>query len=403
MAYTALVSLGPAIGVGITSVKLYECGNSCTSCTPITNYTNVAVSSFNPTLLVTGITTGSTCIKAEPIGACSGTTQCIVVSGIPAPTPTPSPSATTPGATPTPTPSSTPGPTATVTIPGATPAPTATATTPAATPTPSATALPGCGSTVTGTYAPSGYTLQTVSLDLSGAINGATISVQYTASNRPNRFNIYGGGSLVVSSLWAGSDTDYQGPWTGNPIDEDGSGYITFVYNSSLSYQLKVDVGGANPSNILEDSWSVTFSCGSPAATPTPTPTSTPSYYDIDLVLSASPSDSNGYFTVYQSSDNITFEESVTLTSTGNDYVTQSFNGTPGYYYYLKVTKPGGTTPDLNLYTQVNNTDFNPGPINGAWCQNNSRLLESDVFQLPSSIQNRASITFFGGIGEGCL
>jgi hypothetical protein len=142
-----------------------------------------------------------------------------------------------------------------------------------------------------------------------------------------------------------------------------------------------------------------------PDATPNPTntPSATPNFYNVNLILSASPSDDNGYFTVYQSSDNITFEESVTLTSSGNDYVTQSFNGTPGYYYYLKITKPGGTVPDLNLYTQVSSTDFSPGPINGAWCLNNSRLLESDVFQLPNPIQNRASITFFGGIGEGCI
>ena len=139
MAYTALVGLGSQIGVGITSVKLYQCGNNCTSCTPITNYTNVAVSSFNsPGLSVTGITDGTTCIKAEPVGVCSGSTQCIIISGIPGPTPSP----TVP--LPTPTASSTaPAPTASTTAPAPTasataPAPTASATAPAPTPTPSA-------------------------------------------------------------------------------------------------------------------------------------------------------------------------------------------------------------------------------------------------------------------------
>lgn len=156
---------------------------------------------------------------------------------------------------------------------------------PTPTPSPTATTLPGCNSTVSRTYSSSGSTIQSVNLDFSGAANGSEISVQYTANDRPNRFNIYGGGSFVTSSLWAGSDTDYEGPWSGNQIDTDGSGYFSFIYNSSLSYELRVDVGGANPSNIIDDSWSVTFSClgvpsatASPTATPTPSPTTPPLY-----------------------------------------------------------------------------------------------------------------------------
>ena len=278
MAYTALVGLGSQIGVGITSVKLYQCGTNCTSCTSITNYTNVAVSSFNsPGLLVTGITDGSTCIKAEPVGVCSGSTQCIIVSGIPGPTPSPTVPPATPGTTPAATPAPTPAPTATVTTPGATPAPTATATVPAATPTPTATALPGCGSTVTGTYNLSGFTTQTVNLNFSGAVNGGLITVHYTANSRPDRFSIKKNGlSIVANSGWVGSDSNYSGPWDLNGIeDADGDGYMTFTYDNSATYQLLVDVGNANPSNILDDSWSVTFNC---APGPTPTPTTPPLY-----------------------------------------------------------------------------------------------------------------------------
>jgi hypothetical protein len=278
MAYTALVGLGSQIGVGITSVKLYQCGTNCTSCTSITNYTNVAVSSFNsPGLLVTGITDGSTCIKAEPVGVCSGSTQCIIVSGIPGPTPSPTVPPATPAATqaatPLPTAGTTPLPTPTATTPG----PTATVTVPAATPTPTATALPGCGSTVTGTYNLSGFTTQTVNLNFSGAVNGGLITVHYTANSRPDRFSIKKNGlSIVANSGWVGSDSNYSGPWDLNGIeDADGDGYMTFTYDNSATYQLLVDVGNANPSNILDDSWSVTFSC---APGPTPTPTTPPLY-----------------------------------------------------------------------------------------------------------------------------
>jgi hypothetical protein len=272
MAYIASVSLGSTIGLGITSVKLYECTGNNTGCTALTNYGNVAVSLFNPTYTITGITDSKTWLKVEPVGACSGTTQNIQVTGFPGPTATPAPTATAgPTATPSPTPTATAGsgPTAT---PTNTPTPTSTST-PTPTPTPSATALPGCSSTISNTYAPSGSTIQTQQLDLSAASNGDIITISYTANDRPNRFNIYGNGSYVTSSLWAGSDPDmgttYTGPWTGNPIDSDGTGSFTFTYVAGTSYELRVDVGNANPnaspSPNPSDAWSVTIGCSSPS------------------------------------------------------------------------------------------------------------------------------------------
>ena len=393
MAYTALVGLGSQIGVGITSVKLYQCGNNCTSCTPITNYTNVAVSSFNsPGLSVTGITDGTTCIKAEPVGVCSGSTQCIIISGIPGPTPSP----TVP--LPTPTASSTaPAPTASTTAP----APTASATAPAPTPTPSATALPGCGSTVTGTYNLSGFTTQTVNLNFSGAINGGLITVHYTANSRPDRFTIKKNGlSIVANSGWVGSDSNYSGPWDLNGIeDADGDGYMTFTYDNSATYQLLVDVGNANPSNILDDSWSVTFSCG----TPTPTPTATPNYYNVKVKL-VGMMGTQGNLTVYQSSDSITFTSSVTITTTDNDVAQQFFNGTPGYYYYFIVARTSGNSNRLNWYTEVSPSDFSPGSIEGAGCTSlNGATLQSDTFQLPNPVQSVSEVLFYGDISDGCL
>ena len=137
--------------------------------------------------------------------------------------------------------------------------------TPTATPTP-----PGCGSTVSGSYEPTSFTTQTTNLDFSGAINGNDISVHYTANSRPDRFTIKKNGlTIVANSGWVGSDYNYSGPWDLDGIqDTDGDGYMTFTYDSSASYQLLVDVGPANPSNPLSDSWTVTFSC---LGAPTPT------------------------------------------------------------------------------------------------------------------------------------
>lgn len=164
-------------------------------------------------------------------------------------------------ATPTPTPTATPTPT-----PTATP-----------TPTPTPTLCPnGCGSTISDTYLPTTNTVQTHCMNLSSATNGSTISIQYTAYDRPNRFNIYDdSNNLVVSSQWVGADNTYAGPWggAGSLADADGSGYMTFTYNSSKTYSLKVDVGPSNPNAEPpnpSDGWSVTVSC---LSAPTPTPT----------------------------------------------------------------------------------------------------------------------------------
>lgn len=109
MSFSSVVNLG-TVSTTITSVKLLECTNSsCTSGVTITNYDNVLVSSFPIT--VTGITDGTTHIKVEALGTCSGTSQCLEITGLLTPTPTPTATLTpTPTATftPTPTPTNTP-------------------------------------------------------------------------------------------------------------------------------------------------------------------------------------------------------------------------------------------------------------------------------------------------------
>lgn len=143
---------------------------------------------------------------------------------------------------------------------------------------------------------------------------------------------------------------------------------------------------------------------GLPPPTPTPTPSATgalPNFYTVNVQLQGK----DGYVArldVYQSSDNITFDNSLTLYATNTEFATSGFYGTPGYYYYFVVTKiSGGGTVKANAYTQVSPSDFSPGPINGAWCGNNTII--TDTFQLPTPVQVRTSIVWYGNLSEGCL
>lgn len=109
MSFSSVINLG-TVSAAITSVKLLSCTNSsCTEGTVITGFDNVSVSSFPRT--VTGIPDAASHIKVEALGACAGTSQCLLITDKPG-TPTPTPTAT--GA-PTPTPTVTPTPTPTPT------------------------------------------------------------------------------------------------------------------------------------------------------------------------------------------------------------------------------------------------------------------------------------------------
>ena len=179
--------------------------------------------------------------------------------------------------------------------------------------------------------------------------------------------------------------------------------YLTFgigpqVINDCLQYGSLFAVG-ATISNV---SYSVTSCVCPPPSTPTPTPL--PTYEGIIVKLQGA-SGTNGNLTVYQSSDNITFTSSLTITTTDNQLTQQTFNGTPGYYYYFIVARTSGTSNRLNWYTQVSPSDFNPGPINGAGCTNSpgDSTLQSDTFQLPNPVQSTSQIIFYGDISDACL
>lgn len=132
------------------------------------------------------------------------------------------------------------------------------------------TGNPGCNGVINGTYNFTNATTQTFPLDFSNATNGATITGTFDANTRPDRFNITQNGSTIVSSGWRGSDNTYFGPWGSPGSLGSPNGSISFTNLTGDSYALVVDVGPANPSNILNDSWSTSFNC---SATGTPTTT----------------------------------------------------------------------------------------------------------------------------------
>ena len=346
MPFSATVNLG-TVGVAITSVKLYGCtgtsGGNCTGCTALTGYENVSVSTFP--LLVSGIPNGVTYIQAEALGACSAdlVKQCISISGIPgatpAPTSTPTPTPTgtsAPGATPNPTSTPTPTPTQSMT-------PTPSATTgagptpiPTNTPTPSATSLPGCGSTVSGTF--TGSTMNNyddIQLSFAGVANGSTINFTCTANDRPNNISIRTSLTVLESTGWFGNSSGYNSEDYWYPT-EMGPITLSITYDNTKTYYIDVLTAPALAApNEVNDFWEVSIQClGVPGSTPIPTNTPTPSATTPPLF---------GYF------------------RSGGQSNIDTFCSSPGYQTSAAWYSTGTTLPAAISYTRVyENTDYVP-------------------------------------------
>jgi hypothetical protein len=117
---------------------------------------------------------------------------------------------------------------------------------------------------VSETTTSSGFVIYTYDLDFTNLDGGELINLNYSAGDRPNNFQVFdNNGVLVIESGWVGSDnTYYGGPWIyPENIDPNNTGTISFSYNDSKTYTLTVLVGNANPSNVLNDTFSVTISC----------------------------------------------------------------------------------------------------------------------------------------------
>ncbi len=369
--FNASINVGTR-GTSLLSFDFYGCTDSTVSgtteqlkdcdfldnCTPLPNYQNVNITEFpSGEIFITGLTFNPIgnqvkWIQVRVNNLADGTaeTECdlpicqnIKINNIPAytptptltPTPTPTPTATPipPTNTPTPTPTSIP-PTNTPT-----PTPTATVTSPTNTPTPTPTVTPtvncvNCStSTVTSGTTDSGFLLQTHCLNLSSATNGGTIFIAYQAYSRLNRFYVYEDISGTVPGTntgWVGTDNTYPNP----PYDSPGSatGTISFIYDSSKTYELRVEIAPENPSNPQNDSYEFTLTCGG-VATPTPTPTVTAApFYTLTGVTSGSTISAacanNGNLTLYMADISLQIGEGL---FTNSSLTTPVVNG----YYYV--------------------------------------------------------------------
>ena len=224
-----------------------------------------------------------------------------------------------------------------------------------------------------------------------------------TANNRPNNITVKTGTGTVDTTGWFGNSNGYDSEDYWYPATSTDPITLTITYDNTKTYYINTLTApiGLSPNNV-DDVWSVDIQCAG-VPTPTPTPTIIPNYYNVKVQL-VGKLGTSGNLTVYQSSDAITFTNSVTITTTDNDVAQQFFNGTPGYYYYFIVARTSGSSNRLNWYTQVSPSDFSPGAINGAGCTElNGATLQSSTFQLPNPVQSVSEVLLYGDISDECI
>jgi hypothetical protein len=195
----------------ITNFDIYQCTtNDCSTCVPISGVTGQDVSRSQ---LLTGHTVsvgvGYRYIKLSSDTETCTNSICMEIIGLPTPTPTSTPTPT-PSSTPTPTPTSTPTPT-----PSSTPVPEP------PTPTPSSTPVPP--TPVPPTPVPPTPTIEMLTLDYQGTINGQQ-------ENNTGSFAISVGGTAVVVSY-----------------DASFLGSINVPYGSEVTININSPQGGSDP------------------------------------------------------------------------------------------------------------------------------------------------------------
>lgn len=113
-----------------------------------------------------------------------------------------------------------------------------------------------CGEMITEETVSAGYVdLGLFHLDVDAA---DTVDLNWQAMDRPNRFTLYNNGVLVETTGWRGTAA-YGGPW-GASLSTAASGTITFDVSGG-PYTLRVEVGNADPDNILSDNFQVEVLC----------------------------------------------------------------------------------------------------------------------------------------------
>lgn len=114
----------------------------------------------------------------------------------------------------------------------------------------------GCGEIISIESVSAGYfPLGPFRLDVDAA---DTVNLNWEVFNRPNRFNLYNNGVLEQTTEWRGIAA-YGGPWGAN-LNTATSGTLTFDVSGG-PYTITIEVGNADPDNIVSDNFNVSIQC----------------------------------------------------------------------------------------------------------------------------------------------
>ena len=115
-----------------------------------------------------------------------------------------------------------------------------------------------CDSTINGTSASSSYYAYP-HYDICDDLATTTVSINWSANDRPNRFSFYNNTGQLSSSGWVGY-ANYPGPW-GSSLSTPSTGNLSAPYTTGLGTYILVEAGPADPSNPINDFWSVSVNC----------------------------------------------------------------------------------------------------------------------------------------------
>lgn len=115
----------------------------------------------------------------------------------------------------------------------------------------------GCGDLISQETVSANYVdLGLFALDVSLA---DSVDLNWEVFERPNRFKLYDNGTEIANTGWRGL-ANYAGLWGAN-LSTALSGTITFEPVAGHSYTVRIEVGNADPDNIVSDNFNVSIVC----------------------------------------------------------------------------------------------------------------------------------------------
>lgn len=161
--------------------------------------------------------------------------------------------------------------------------------------------------------------------------DGASNDLYWAVLDRPNRINLYSNGNLDYNTGWQGV-ANYPGPW-GTSLNTPTTGNASFTWSSTNNRLVRIEYGGADPNNPINDAVEWNILCGTapqPVPVPVPAPTATDYYF-----LKYCDTDADVYCEGYRQ----TLSDNTSTWSLGNSFYNPCVNACT----YLSVTAPQGS------------------------------------------------------------